>query len=459
MKKYDVIVIGAGGGSKIITPASKLGCKVAVIEKEDLGGTCLNRGCIPSKMLIYPADCLETIRQLSKFDINIAAQPNVNFEALVSRITQTITKESRGIEEAYHKNPHIDVYHDHARFLSNKVISVNGKEMTADKIFIAVGSRPHIPFIDGLEETPYMTSRIALRSTELPRKMLVIGGGYIAVELGCAYQSFGSQVEFILRSEFLRKEDKDIKKEFDKVFSQHHVVHRKVKPTRVHYHNGTFYVTITDTEGSSKELCADALLVATGVIPNTDDLGLEHTDVQIKNRFIQVNDRLQTHVKDVYALGDCIGRFLFRHSVNFEGEYLMRVLFKEQSLEPICYPPMPYAVFSYPQIAKIGKTEEECQNAGLDYVIGLNHYGQSAMGMARLSDHGLVKILVERNSGKLLGAHIIGDEASDMIHIFIAMLTMDGTLDDLLRMIYIHPALPEIARNAARKAREAMDLS
>jgi dihydrolipoamide dehydrogenase len=198
--------------------------------------------------------------------------------------------------------------------------------------------------------------------------------------------------------------------------------------------------------------------VAAGVVPNTDTLGLENTDIKVNDHgFIQVDDCLRTTAEGVYALGDCIGRYLFRHSVNFEGEYLFRTLFVEKRTEPIRYPPVPHAIFTHPQIASVGKTEDQLKEEGIDYVAGVNPYEKSAMGMARLSDHGFVKILIDRKTQKILGGHIIGEEASDMIHMIIALMTKDGTLDDLLNMIYIHPALPEIVRNAARKAREILE--
>lgn len=458
MKHYDVIVIGSGGGAKIISPAARLGLKVACIEKAALGGTCLNRGCIPSKMLIHPADVATQIAQASKFDINVSAKPEVRFDRLVSRIANTVDADSAKIAAGYMRNPNIDFYRATGKFVFNKIIEAAGEQITAEKIILAVGARPAVPAIEGLAGTPYMTSTEALRNTQLPKRMIIIGAGYIAVELGHAYGALGTDVHFLVRSRFLRHEDVEAAEEFTRVFSQRHQVHWAAIPAKVEYQNREFTVTYRNKSGGLSHLTAEALLVATGITPNTDTLGLENTDIKLTTAgFIEVDDHLQTSVEGIYALGDCIGRYFYRHTVNFEGEYLFRTLFMDKTDEPIHYPPVPHAVFTYPQVAGVGKTEEQLKTEGADYVAGLSPYQTSAMGMALLSDHGFCKILIERKTKKILGAHIVGAEASTMIHMLIAFMNKNATLDDLLNMIYIHPALPEIVRNAARKAKEALE--
>ena len=458
MKQYDVIVIGSGGGAKITSPAAKLGLKVAVIEKDKLGGTCLNRGCIPSKMLIHPADVADEIKHAKKFDIHNNPNFTVDFAKLINRISNTVDSDSASISAGYAKNPNIDYYSGTGYFVSNKVVEVDGQQLTADKIFIAVGSRPFIPLIDGLLDTPFMTSTEALRNTSLPKKLIVIGAGYIAVELGYAYAALGSEVHFLVRSQFLKGEDLEVANEFTKVFSQKYNVHLGAAPQKVRYSAGQFTVTYEGTNKKTEELTADALLVAAGIVPNTDTLNLSTTDIHLTSHgFIKVDDKLETAVPGIYALGDCIGKYFFRHSVNFEGEYLFDRVFVNKSSLPIKYPPVPHAIFTNPQIAGVGKTEEELKKDGVNYIVGLNPYKSSAMGMALMSEHGFCKILIEYPTRKILGAHIIGEEASDMLHMIIAFMNKNGTLDDLLNMIYIHPALPEIVRNSARKAQAAYE--
>ncbi len=457
MKKFDLITIGSGGGAKISSPAASLGLKVAVIEKDRLGGTCLNRGCIPSKMLIHPADVAIEIKEAHRFCFHNDPQLNVNFAKLVGRISQTVDADSDKIEAGYRNHPNISFYHGSAKFVENKVIEINKEQITADKIFIAAGTRPAIPNIPGLAGTPFMTSAEALRNTTLPSSMVIIGGGYIGCELGHAYGALGAKTTFLVRSKLLRAQDAEIAAEFQKVFSRYHDVRLGAIPTRVEYSNNTFNVHYTQN-GKNISVSAQALLIATGITSNADTLDLINTDIELQpGNFIKVNEHLETNVAGVFALGDCIGKYFFRHSVNFEGEYLFDFCYGGKPKGPIHYPPMPHAVFTHPQVAGVGATEEELKTKGIDYAVGLNPYKSSAMGMALLSDHGFCKILVERKSRRILGGHIIGPEASDMIHMIIAYMNMNATLDDMLRTIYIHPALPEIIRNAARKAKLALD--
>lgn len=460
MKNYDLIVIGSGGGTKISTPAAKLGYKVAIIEKEDLGGTCLNRGCIPSKMFIHPANQLKQAKELDKYCIKHTGTYEVDFLKLAARITAEISADSRSIETNYSTIDTLDFYHGTATFIDDHTLTVNGETLTAPRIIIAVGSRPFVPPIPGLAGTPYLTSREALRPEKLPKRLLVIGGGYIASELGHAYRELGAETVFFVRDGYLTREDETIQAEFQKHFEKTHPTHYGTQGLTVTYENDMFTVSGTAPDGTHISESGDALFVATGVVPNTDGLGLEHTAVELTDRgYIQVNEYLETTAPGVYALGDVAGNYLFRHSVNFEGEYLFGQLFGGETTAPINYPPMPHAVFSNPEIAGVGPTEQELRAAGADYLAVTHEYKNSAQGMARRPEVGLVKLLFDTKTKQLHGAHIIGEEAATMVHQLILAVTLQATGTDLLRMIYIHPALPEIVRNAVRKAEAVLSAS
>ncbi|HMP00763.1 MAG TPA: dihydrolipoyl dehydrogenase [Kiritimatiellia bacterium] len=457
MREYDVILIGSGGGAKITQALSRLGRRVALIEKDRAGGTCLNRGCIPSKMLIHPSGLVEKLRRAHKLKIT-AGSPVVDFEALVASINAYTDGVSDHLASGFERMDHVDYYQGEARFASAREVRVGEHRLTAEKIVIATGSRPFIPDIPGLTGTPFMTSTEALRGRKLPRRLIVIGGGYIAAELGGAYAGFGTAVTFLLRHSFLKREDPEVVAEFTKAFCPGKTVHENTRIDRVDYRGGLFTVACRHADGRSFNVEAEALLVATGITPNSDRLDLAAVGVAVRaDGFIQVNDYLQTSVSGIYALGDVAGRYLFRHSVNFEAEYWVEANVIADAPAPIHYPPMPGAVFTHPEIASVGLTEPEAKRRGLDVVIARAHYPSCAMAVARGLEHGLVKLVLDRKTGRLLGAHIVGEEASTMIQELILAMTHGMTAAEVYRAIYIHPAFPEVIRNAIRDAIRQLD--
>ncbi len=456
-RHYDVLVIGSGGGVKISTPASRLGLKAAIIEKDRLGGTCLNRGCIPSKMLIHAAEVAYNIQTANRFNV-LPRGYDVDFQALVERVRDEVDRESDSILPGYRQNPNLHFYHGRAKFVGERTIEVRDFRLTADKVYIATGSRPFIPDTPGLADTPYLTSKEALRLQDQPKRLIVLGGGYIATELAFYYAALGSDVQVAARSQLVRAEDGEIRAAFEEGFAKRCGLHLHHRPKRVAYRNGLFTVSLEDGDGRERVLEGDALLVAMGVTPNSDNLNLSAAGVEVgKGGFIKVDDRLRTTARNVWALGDVVGNFLFRHSVNAEGEYLFRTTIEQPADTPMDYGAMPHAVFSSPQVAGVGETEEALAARGADYVVGRRKYAASGMGMALRAEEGLVKLLIDRPTRKVLGCHIVGHEASVLIHQVITLMQMGGTLDDLLATIYIHPALNEIVRNAARDARDQLE--
>ncbi len=457
MKEYDAIVIGSGGGAKIVQGLAKLGQRVALVEEGRTGGTCLNKGCIPSKMLIHPAGMAAKIRALRKLHID-AETKSVDFEALIASINHYTDTTSGKLTDNFQQAENVDYYAGTARFTANNVVAVADDSLTAETIVIATGSRPAIPDIPGLADVPYMTSEHALRNRKLPHRLIVLGGGYIAAELGGAYANLGSEVTFILRSTFLRREDTEIIKEFEKVFRGGKTIHAHTRVAAVGYDQGVFRVSCRGGDNTPFEVEADALLVATGVTPNADQLGLENTGIKRDDSgFIAVDDYLQTSVPGVYAMGDVAGNYLFRHSVNFEAEYWLGTRYLADQPHPIVYPPMPSAVFTHPEIASVGSSESTLRQRGVDPVVAVARYPSCAMAVARGLDHGLVKLLFDRDKGQLLGAHIVGEEASTLIQELVLAMTAKLTAHDMYRQVYIHPAFPEVVRNALRTALLELD--
>ncbi len=456
MKQYDYIIIWSGWGSKLARGLADAGKSVAIIEKDKLGWTCLNRGCIPSKMFIHPADVMQEIRESKLYNVSVW-NPEVDFAKLSDEINAEIWKTSDSIKNNYESGnvANLEFFHGKASFVKNKIIEINWELITAENIVVWVGSRPSVPPIEWLTDVPYMTSTGALKNKKLPKKLLVIWGWYIAVELGHAYGWFGSEVHFFVRSWLVWAVDNEIKQEFENEFSKKYHIHKSIKFNKIEFDKNTWEYTLYYNE-NWKELSMkwDGLLIATGININSDTLNLNNTDVILWRKWnIEVNDNLETNVSWIYAIWDCNGNHFFRHSVNFEVEYLLPQLLESEEKSAINYPPMPWAIFSNPQVAGVGKTEEELITEWVEYFKWVNYYKNSAMWDALRSEHGMVKLLFSTQDQKLLWAHIVWPEASNMIHMLIVFINFNATLWDILKTVFIHPALPENIRNAARKAK------
>ncbi len=443
--KYDLIVIGGGSGLNVMSAAAARGLKVAIVEEGPLGGTCLNRGCIPTKILIHAADVMHTIKHASDFGINVEGKVSVDFKKAMER-SFTVDEEAKEIEENINNADNIDLYKGRGVFTAMKTLKVGDKEITADKILIAAGTRPSVPPIEGLDSVEYMTSDGALRLTELPPELLIIGGGYIACELAHFFGSMGSVVKVLQRNvRLLPHEDQEIGEKFTEIFSKEHEVHLGFATAKVEKKGER--IVATSKDGKSVE--GTHLLVATGRTSNTDILQVEKTGVEVNKRgYIPPNEFMQTNVDGIWVLGDIAGVYLFKHSANLEAQYVSYNMFAEKPIA-VDYTAMPHAVFSYPQIAGVGKTEQELKEEKKQYLVGKYMYKDSGMGTAMGEKEGFVKFLAD-GEGKILGCHIMGPEASTLIHeVLVSMKRGSGTLNDIIRTVHIHPALSEVVERAA----------
>lgn len=445
-----MIVIGSGAADTVYSEAANHGLNVAVIEKDALGGTCLNRGCIPSKMLIHKADVVETIRNAGKFGVKVGDY-KVDFASMVKEVTDAVDRDSKSIENSFVDSKNPVLYHLECQFTGKKTIKVGKETITADKILIAAGARPNIPKVPGLEGSGYMTSEEALRLTKQPKTMTIIGGGYIAAELAHFYGTLGTKINIIHRNDVLiNREDREIAQRLTEVFRQKYSVYTGYEPVNVAKDGAIFKVTIKGKDGKTKVLESDALLVATGVQPNSDTLKLDKTGVKTNERgYIIADGYLRTNVDGIYALGDIIGKYPFRHSANHEAGYAVENIIHGKNIA-VDYSAMPHAIFSSPQIGSIGKTEEQLKSEGTDYLVGKYDYRNTAMGEALKDETGFVKILVEKKTGKILGCHIIGPDASVLIHeVIVAMKSGDGSIYNIINSVHVHPALNEVVSRAA----------
>ncbi len=447
MKKFGLIVIGAGSGLNVSSAAADKGIKVAVVENGPMGGTCLNRGCIPSKMLIHSADVAEIIKSSKKFGIESKIN-KINFRKNGDRVSKIVDKDAKGIEEGIKADKNTTLYKTEGKFVGFKTLKVGKETITADKIVIAAGTRPFIPKIEGLSDVDFITSDGALRLKKLPKTMTVIGGGYIAAELAHFFGSLGAKITIIQHNELLvPNEDIEIAEKFTEIFRKKYNVllgYNAVKVSR----KGKNFVVIAEKNGKKKKIISEQLLVAAGRIPNTDILDVKKTDVRINDRgFVNVNEFMETNVKGVWALGDIAGKFLFKHSANLEANYVYNNIFHEK--RKIDYRAMPHAIFTSPQIAGVGYTERELKEKKISYAIGKYSYMNTGMGLALQDKDGFVKILAHKKTRKILGCHIIGTDASTLIQeVIVAMKSGNGTVDNIRNAVHVHPALSEVVQRA-----------
>ena len=459
-EKFDLIVIGSGSGLDVANAAaSQHGLKVAIIEKDKMGGTCLNRGCIPSKLLIHSADVAEVIKNAGIFGIKVDGF-SVDFEKIVERVNTITDSHSVAIRKSYENSDNPKLFAKECRFVGKKMIALGGTNVndeviiTAENILIASGTRPKIPKIKGLQESGYITSDESLRLKRQPRSLTFIGGGYITCELAHFYGSLGTEINIVQIEEVLiPKEDKEISQKFTEVFSKKYNVYLGYNVELVFKDDSNIFHIVAKNKFSGKmlELNSEQLLIAVGREPTSDSLDIIKTDVKLdENGFVLVDQYLETNIKGIFALGDVVGRYQFKHNANNEARYAYHnMLVPDTKKVPVDYTAMPHAIFSSPQVAGVGFTEQQLSLKGIDYQKSIYPYIMTGMGEAIQDRDGFVKFLVSSNDKKILGCHIIGTDASTLIHeVLVAMKAGDGTVQNITKTIHIHPALSEVIARA-----------
>jgi mycothione reductase len=451
----------------VANAAAQHGLKVAIVEKGRMGGTCLNRGCIPSKLLIHSADVIETIKRAGAFGINVE-RVTIDYKKIVSRVNGIIDHDSDSIRRGFEGIDNPVLFQTEGRFVREKGIEVDGQILVAPKILIATGTRPAIPNINGLKDSNYITSDQALRLEKQPKTLTILGGGYIAAELAHFFGALGSTINIIQRRDLLiPSEDEDISRKFTELYSQKYNIFLGYNTESVRKKDELYHVIARkNNTARSVEIVSDQLLIATGRIPNSVTLDLDRSGVRTDQEgFIEVDEKLETNVKGIFALGDAVGKYQFRHSANCEAQYAFNNIMATENDKKLAvdYSVMPHAIFSSPQVAAVGYTEQELKRIDgvggreIDYVKSIYPFINTAMGQAIEDREGFVKFLVERNTRRILGCHIIGTDASVLIHeVLVAMKAGAGggresnnTLGNILRTVHIHPALSEVISRAA----------
>ncbi|MCW4006391.1 MAG: dihydrolipoyl dehydrogenase [Candidatus Bathyarchaeota archaeon] len=451
MKEYDLVVIGTGSGMELADAFIRQNPKaqIAVIDKDDPGGICLTRGCIPSKLLIYPAEVVRTIQRAGEFGVQ-AEILKVDSNAVMERMRRLIKADIDMIRHGLSNTENIDYYPTTAEFTAPYTLKVGEQTIKGKMIFLSTGSKPSVPNIEGLEQTGYLTSDSILQLKQLPQSFIIIGGGYIAAEYGNFLSAMGCKVTIIGRNpQFIPQEEPEISTLAKREMQKHATVLTGYDVRKVNATNeGKKSVTAADREnGEEMQVLADEIFVAAGRKSNADMLHPEKAGIKVDDRgFFVVDEYLQTTQPNVWAFGDANGTLMFKHVANYEVQVAyFNAVFKEKT--KVKYGAIPHAVFTDPEIASVGLKEAQAvkQFGEENVLIGFHLYEQTAKGEAMAIKDAFVKIIIERKTQNIVGAHIIGPQASTLIQevINIMQIKKQNALY-LLQAMHIHPALPEV---------------
>jgi dihydrolipoamide dehydrogenase len=448
---YDVVVIGAGpGGYVAAIRAAQLGLSTAVIEDDNVGGVCLNWGCIPSKSLLRNAEVLELVKNAGEYGISVG-DVTFDYGLAIDRSRQVVRRLTGGVGSLLRKN---GVEHISGRGIlqSANTIAIDGADRTisADNIIVATGARArHIPGIPVDGET-VLTSREAIVLREVPERVVIVGGGAIGVEFADIYHSYGAEVMIIeMLPRLVPLEDEEISQQLERVF-RHRGIGFKTGAMvgGVAVSEGTAAVTVTDADGSVSEIECDKVLVAIGVQGNTEDIGLEVAGVNTERGYITVDDEMRTNVPGVFAIGDVTGKLPLAHVASAQGVIAAEVIAGMNPM-PLDYSLMPRATYCRPQIASFGLTEQQATDAGYSFKVGRFPMAASGKALAMGEPNGMVKLVVDSEVGELLGAHIIGPEATELLGEVGLSRLLEGTTTELGWLVHPHPTISETIKEAA----------
>ncbi len=449
MKKFDLIVIGSGAGMNVASNAVAHGVNVAVIDRGPLGGTCLNRGCIPSKVMLYPADVIRMAEEAKAIGVHAKIE-KVDFDLIMKRVWEIVLDDRHNMEHGVEQSEQIEFFNVDGAFVSDYTMKVGKERISADTIIIASGARPLIPPIEGLEKVGYLTSATLFDIKEPPESLVIVGGGYIAAEFAHFFSAIGTKVTILGRNpRLLPQEEPEISELLREKMSRYCQVHTGYEAVRAEIKNGLKTVIATNrVDGQPYEFSGQEILVAAGRRSNSDILKPEKTGVETDGRgWIKTDPFLRTTKEGIWALGDATGKHMFRHTANYESEIVWRNAFTEHQ-HPVDEHAIPHAVFTHPQVASVGMTEEQAKKSQ-KILVGVKKYYDVAKGYVMGEEDGFVKVIVDSETGRILGAHIIGPHAAILVQQLVYLMnTEEQDYWPLARAQTIHPALSEVVVGA-----------
>jgi pyruvate/2-oxoglutarate dehydrogenase complex dihydrolipoamide dehydrogenase (E3) component len=444
MTTFDALVIGSGqAGNPLSQKLADKGWSVALIEKAELGGTCVNTGCTPTKTMVASAQVAHYARNAARWGVR-PGEVTVDLAKIVERKNRVVAQWRGGQERKVQERKNLHLYRGQGKFVAQHQVRVGSELLESERIFINTGSRSAIPQLDGLDRIDYLTNVSIMELKQAPEHLLILGGGYIGLEFGQMFRRFGSQVTIVQRAEqLLPREDSDCAGELQKALENEGIRFMlKAQATSVARQGGQIVLRL-NSAGQAQDLRGSHLLVATGRRPNTDDLGLEQAGVRVDAKgFIQVNERLETNVPGIWAMGDVKGGPAFTHISFNDYQVIFGNLIEGKRLT-IANRQVPYAVFTDPQLGRVGMTEKEARAAGHRLKIGKIPTSWVARAIERDETAGLMKLIVDADSDRILGAAILATEGGELVQILGFAMLAGLPYTHFRGAIYIHPTLAE----------------
>jgi dihydrolipoamide dehydrogenase len=443
----DIVIIGGGpAGYVAAIHAAHLGAKVAVVEKDKLGGTCLNRGCIPTKALVRSAEVLLEAKRADDFGIK-TANISIDFPGIMAHKSKSVHQLVSGVEQLMKSNK-IRVCRGEGRIVSPHLVKVNDEEITTKKLIIATGSESTPLPVPGRDLPGVLTTDDILELQELPESLVVVGGSHVGVEFAGIFNALGAKVTIVKRRPLrLEPVDEEIGRRFAQTLPRKGIEVKIGAAVKAIEKKGDVLRVLWDTPEGEQGVEGQMVLMATGRAPYTGGLDLSELGIQTDHGAIKVNEYLETNVKDVYAVGDVLGKNMLAHVASYEGEIAVEnALGRSRKAD---YRAVPNCIFTQPEIAGVGITEEVARNIGTSYKVSKFPFAACGRAVAMGETAGLVKMICDAGDGKVLGMHVMGPHASDLIAEGVLAVTLGLTAEDIVRTIHAHPTLPEAVREAA----------
>ncbi len=449
MPHHDLLILGGGSGNSVIGPEHDH-WDIGIAEPWDFGGTCMNRGCIPSKMLVYPADVALAARHGNRLGLRTTTD-RADWPALRDRIFGRIDPIAEGGLEYRQSLDNVTVYRDAARFTGGRTVDLGGTEVTAERVVLAIGARTSVPLVEGLDAVPFHTSDDIMRIDALPEHLVILGGGFIAAEMAHVFDGLGSRVTIVHRGDLLlRGADTDVRRCLTGTYADRMDLRLETTVRAVAHDGvgtpGTFTLDLSD----GTRLECDHLLVATGRVPNGDLADVAAGGIAVdEHGYVTTDEFLRTSADGVWALGDVTNPVQLKHTANAEARLVAHNLVHPGAPRAIDRRFVPHAVFGHPQIGSVGPTEQDLVDAGQPYLVAVREYAATAYGWAMEDTTGFAKVLADPETRLLLGAHIVGPQAPTLVQQLIQGMAAGQTVDEMAHgQLWIHPAMPELVEQA-----------